>query len=338
MIASWLTTNYCNLTCKHCYENAGGRKEEELSTEEGKRLIDGIAAAGFKIMIFSGGEPLTRPDIYELVAHATGKGLRTVFGTNGTLITPEVAQKLKAAGAKAMGISLDSLDAKKHNEFRGLPDAFERTVQGMENCREAGLPFQIHTTVMDWNKDEVCRITDFAVKMGAIAHQIFFLVPVGRGVEIEESSVSVEENEALLRSIMEKQREVPIPLKPTCAPQFLRIAEELGVKTRYTRGCLAGLTYCIIDPVGTVRPCAYMVEEVGNVRETPFEKIWAESPLFQRLRTEAYQGACGKCDYKKVCGGCRARAAYYHDGDILEEDPYCAHGNEMRQAAAKTAQ
>ena len=325
MIVSWMTTNQCNLKCSHCYQDA------ELTTAEGKKLIDEIARAGFKIMIFSGGEPLMRPDIYELVAYAASKGLRPVFGTNGTLITKEVAQKLKDSGAAAMGISLDSLDEEKHNKFRGDAEAYSRTIQGMKNCREVGLPFQIHTTIMDWNKGEICDIIDFAVEMGAMAEYIFFLIPVGRGVYIEDTAVEVMEYENLLRTIMEKQKQVSIPIKPTCAPQFTRVAKQVGVDLdpRFTRGCLAGLTYCIVSPIGKVRPCAYMVEEAGDVHDTPFDEIWKNSALFQQLRTQDYKGACGKCGYKGICGGCRARSAYYHDGDIMQEDSYCAFGKQL---------
>lgn len=326
MIVSWMTTNECNLKCAHCYQDAEKKESGELTTEEGKALIEQIARAGFKIMIFSGGEPLLRPDIFELVSHAASLGLRPVFGTNGTLITEDVARRLKECGACAMGISVDSLDPEKHSRFRGLDDAYELTMAGIENCKKAGLPFQIHTTVVDWNRDEVTKITDFAEQAGAIGHYVFFLIPVGRGAMIEETALEVEENERLLRAIMEKQREVSIDVKPTCAPQFTRVAKQLGVETRFDRGCLAGLTYCVVGSEGIVRPCAYMVEEAGDVRETPFDRIWAESPVFEKLRTRAYSGACGECDYRDGCGGCRARAAYYHDGDYMAQDDYCAHG------------
>lgn len=336
MIVSWMTTNRCNLNCKHCYQDAGAEKAAELTTSEAENLIDGIARAGFKIMIFSGGEALLRPDIPSLVAYAASKGLRPVFGTNGTLLTPETVRTLKESGAMAMGISLDSLDREKHNAFRGDSTAFERTIRGMENCRAAGLPFQIHTTVMDWNRDEIINIIDFAVKMGAIAAYLFFLIPVGRGVFLEQSALETRSYEELLRTVMQKQKETPIPIKPTCAPQFTRVAKQLGVPLdkRFSRGCLAGLTYCIVSPVGTVRPCAYMTEEAGNVRETPFDQIWRESPLFARLRTKAYGGVCGQCGYRNLCGGCRARAAYYHGGDFMQEDSYCAYGLELREGAS----
>ena len=335
MIVSWLTTNRCNLKCRHCYQNAGESKEQELTTSEARELIDGIARAGFKIMIFSGGEALMRPDILELVAYASSKGLRPVFGTNGTLLTEDMAVQLKKSGATAMGISLDSLDREKHNVFRGGEEAFDRTIRGMENCRRIGLPFQIHTTVMDWNRDEIIDIIDFGVKMGAMAVYLFFLIPVGRGRFIEESALEVESYENLLRAVMNKQKEIPIPIKPTCAPQFTRVAKELGVTLdrRFSRGCLAGLTYCVVSPVGMVRPCAYMTEEAGNIREKPFDQIWRESELFARLRTKEYGGSCGKCAYQGICGGCRARAGYYHDGNFMEGDSYCAHGLRMKGEA-----
>ncbi|MBR1760029.1 MAG: putative heme d1 biosynthesis radical SAM protein NirJ2 [Schwartzia sp.] len=323
MIVSWNTTNACNMYCEHCYRDAGCKAEDELSTAEAKKMIGEIARAGFKIMIFSGGEPLMRPDILELVRHAASAGLRPVFGTNGTLITEGMARELKAAGALGMGISLDSLDAEKHDAFRSFPGAWAGAVRGMENCRKAGLAFQVHTTVMDWNEPELSAMTDFAVEKGAVAHHFFFLVPTGRAVNIETKSLDAGAYEAVLSRIMEKQKSVPIELKPTCAPQFLRIASEKGIRTRFRRGCLAGLAYCIIGPRGKVQPCAYLDIEAGDVRKTPFDEIWKTAGIFRRLRTLGYQGGCGVCKYKGVCGGCRARAAYYAGGDCMAEEPLC---------------
>jgi len=311
--------------CEHCYRDAGVQAEDELSTNEAKRLIEQIAKAGFKIMIFSGGEPLMRPDIIELVRYAASLGLRPVFGTNGTLITPEMARDLKVAGAMGMGISLDSLDQEKHDAFRKYQGAWKEAVRGMENCREAGLPFQIHTTVMEWNAHEIEAITDFAVEVGAIAHHFFFLVPTGRAVSIEEESLRAEAYEEILTRIMKKQQSVSIELKPTCAPQFMRIAKQLGIKVRFGRGCLAGTHYCIIGPRGIVQPCAYLNISLGDVRTTPFDEIWRNHEVFQKLRTMEYSGGCGKCGYKTICGGCRARAAYYHQGDYMAEEPWCVY-------------
>jgi len=323
VLVSWNTTNACNMYCEHCYRDAGAAAEEELNTQEGKALIDEIVKAGFKIMIFSGGEPLLRPDIFELVDYATAKGLRPVFGTNGSLITPQTAEKLKVAGALGMGISLDSINPAKHDRFRATPGAWESAVTGMRNCRAAGLPFQIHTTVMDWNYDEVETLTDFAVSEGAVAHHIFFMVPTGRAVNIETESLKAEQYESLLQRIMKKQQEVKIELKPTCAPQFMRIASQMGLKLRFQRGCLAGTGYCIISPRGDVQPCAYLNIPLGNVRETPFSEIWQHNEVLKKLRTLDYSGGCGTCEYKKVCGGCRARAYFYHDGDYMAEEPWC---------------
>ena len=288
-------------------------------------MLQQISDAGFMIMIFSGGEPLLRDDIFELVEHASGLGLRPVFGTNGTLLNRETVKRLKESGAAAMGISLDSTDAEKHDRFRGVPGGFDKTMEGMKNCREAGLRFQIHTTVMDWNYDEIEQITDLAIESGATAHHIFFLVPTGRAAHLASGIMKAEKYEELLERIMDRQKEVPIELKPTCAPQFMRIAKQKGMKMRFTRGCIAGIAYCLIGPTGDVQPCAYLDMNLGNVREMPFAEIWRNNKVFRELRTMEYSGSCGRCDHKDVCGGCRARAAYYHKGDYMASEPWCTY-------------
>jgi len=309
--------------CDHCYRDAGAKVADELSTGEARAMLEEIAKAGFTSMIFSGGEPLMRPDLYELVAYAKSLGLRPVLGTNGTLITLEAARKLKEAGLMGAGISLDSMDEQKHDELRRYRGAFREAIQGMKNCREAGLPFQVHTTVFDWNQDELEAITDFAVEIGAVAHHFFFLVPTGRAVNIEEESLRAEAYERVLTRILEKQKQVNIELKPTCAPQFMRIAKEMGMEMRFQRGCLAGTHYCIISPKGDVQSCAYLNIPLGNVRDIPFSQLWQTHPVFQELRTLNYKGGCGTCKYKKICGGCRARAYFYHDHDYMAEEPWC---------------
>lgn len=322
MLVSWNTTNQCNMFCDHCYRDAGVRNEDELTTAQARKLITEIKDAGFKIMIFSGGEPLMRADIYELASYATGVGLRAVMGTNGSLITAEVAGKMKEAGFMAAGISLDSLDPVKNNNFRKLENAFQLTIEGMKNLKKVGLPFQIHTTVMDWNVGELENITDFAIDIGAMAHHIFFLVPTGRAINIEDEALKVVEYEKTLARIMEKQKSAPIEIKPTCAPQFIRVADKKGIPLRFSRGCLAGISYCIISPTGNVQPCAYLDMPLGNVKDQPFDKIWRENEVLLRLRTMEYEGKCGVCDYKSRCGGCRARANYYN-GDYMAEDSWC---------------
>ena len=335
MIISWNTTRVCNQFCKHCYRDAGPEREQsELTTEEGINLLDGIAKAGFKIMVLSGGEPLMREDIYDLVAHGHGIGLRVVLGTNGTLLSADVARKLKEAGVARVGISLDHVDPKVHDEWRQMDGAWERSVEGMKRCIEADLPFQIHTTVTERNEGVITQMTDLAVELGAAAHHIFFLVPVGRGENVEAESLEARQYERLLNRILDKQREVEIELKPTCAPQFMRIAKRKGMPMRYTKGCLAGTHYCVVIPNGDVHPCPYLQIKAGNVRETPFPEIWANSPLFRELRTEAVKGRCGDCDCRDICGGCRARAYYYSDGDYMAEEPWCVYRPAERQAVA----
>jgi putative heme d1 biosynthesis radical SAM protein NirJ2 len=310
----------------HCYRDAGAKRADELSTAEGKKLLSEIAKAGFKIMIFSGGEPMLRPDIYELITYAASVGLRPVLGTNGIMLTGDVPGRLKSAGLMCAGISVDSRDPERHDTFRGLKGAWEQTMAGIKTCREAGLPFQIHTTVSNWNENEVTDLTDLAVDLGAVAHHIFFLVPAGRGKDIEDTTLKTAQYEALLTRILDKQAATSIELKPTCAPQFMRIAKERGVPMRYTRGCLAGTTYCVILPNGDVQPCPYLPLRVGNVRETAFDAIWQDSQVFKELRHEPLKGGCGSCGFDSLCGGCRARAYYYSEGDYLAEEPWCSRG------------
>ncbi|MHC6180146.1 putative heme d1 biosynthesis radical SAM protein NirJ2 [Clostridium sp. JNZ X4-2] len=323
MIVSWNTTNRCNLKCSHCYRDSGKEIIGELTTKEAKTLIDQIVKAGFKIMIFSGGEPLMRDDIFELISYASQAGLRPVLGTNGTLISKKTAERLKESGVAGVGISLDSLDSKKHDIFRGHDGAFRDTINAMNNCREAGIRFQVHTTVMEWNKEEIIDISDFAVAMGAAAHHIFFLIPTGRAKNIEDEVLKSEEYGRLLTVIMKKQQGIHIELKPTCAPQFVPIAKSLGIDIRFKRGCIAGINYCVVNPKGDVQACAYLSQCAGNIRKTTFDEIWRNSVLFNNLRTQNYKGSCGSCKYKDTCGGCRARAAYYNKGNYMESDKLC---------------
>ncbi|MBM7623084.1 putative heme d1 biosynthesis radical SAM protein NirJ2 [Sporohalobacter salinus] len=326
MIISWNVTKECNLYCKHCYRSSGPEEKQadELGTEEGKKLLTEIAKAGFKIVIFSGGEPLMREDIYELVEYAVSLGLRPVFGTNGTLITKKVANELKEAGTMAMGISLDSIDSEIHDKFRQVDGAWEKAVEGIKNCIEVNLPVQINTTISEVNYDEFEKITDFAVELGAKAHHPFFLVPTGRGKEIKENSMRAQRYHDMIDRILEKQKKVDIELKPTCAPQFMVTAKEKDMDMRFTRGCLAGISYCCILPNGEVHICPYLPVKAGNVREEPFSEIWEDSEIFVELREMDYNGSCGSCQHIDICGGCRARAYYYSDDiDYMAGEPWC---------------
>jgi len=322
MIISWNTTKACNLKCEHCYRDAGGKDAGELSPEEGKALLSEIAEAGFRIVILSGGEPLLRQDIFELIAHAASLGLRPVLGTNGVLLTRETIGRLKAAGLTRAGISLDSTDPQAHDAFRKQPGAWEATVGAMRLCLQEGLAFQVHTTVTKRNYTGILRITDFVERIGAKAHHIFFLVPTGRGKDLSDVFIGAAEIEQVLRQVLEKQKTTALELKPVCAPQFVPLARSLGLDLRFQRGCLAGTDYCCILPNGDVHPCPYLPLKVGNVRQERFSRIWQDSAIFQRMRTLDYGGVCAGCAQKRSCGGCRARA-FHGLGDYMAQDPEC---------------
>ena len=326
MILSWNTTKKCNLFCKHCYRDSGpdAESKNELSTDEGKKLIDEIKSAGFKILILSGGEPLLREDIFELASHASKSGLRPAIGSNGTLLTPEVAEKLIQSGISVVSISLDSLQCEYHDRFRNVKGAWEKAVFGIKNALIAGLRVQVNTTLTEKNFDQFDKIVDFVSNLGVQALHPFFLVPTGRGKEIEEDILKMDKYFEMIRMVMEKQENSDLELKPTCAPQFVPIAKDIGISTRFARGCIAVISYCCILPNGDVHICPYLPVKVGSVRDEPFNNIWAQSEIFGKLRSFGeYEGRCGKCSRIDICGGCRARAYYYNEGNFMSEDPWC---------------
>jgi len=333
-LVSWNITRQCNLTCAHCYRDARERPDpRELTTAEGIALIEDIARVGFRVLILSGGEPLMRADFFDLLAAATATGLRPVLGSNGTLITEEIAARMRDAGLARAGISLDSADSDYHNRLRGSPTAWQEAIAGMEACRAAGLPFQVNTTVTRQNQDQVLEITNLARGLGGAGHHVFFLVPTGRGKEIADDMVQAARYEQLLEALLLKQKEIdaePGPaqirfeIKPTCAPQFVRIADRLGVETRFGMGCLAGRTYCVVTPTGEVQPCPYLPIPAGNVHDEPFSAIWENAPILKELRERPLEGFCGKCRWGQRCFGCRARAYWASGGNYMAEDHWCS--------------
>lgn len=324
MLVSWNVTRACNLLCKHCYRDAGKKDADELNTKEAKGLLDELAGAGFKIIVFSGGEPLLRQDIYELISYAVKLNLRPVLGSNGTLIDLKTSQRLKDAGLRRAGISLDSVEPEIHDNFRKIKGAWQKSVEAMRNCRQIGLEFQMHTTVTRWNFTQVEKLIDFACEMGACAYHIFFLVPTGRGKHLSQVYLLAQEYEGLLRTILQRQKNLPLELRPICAPQFMRIAKEKNIPLRFERGCLAGLSYCCILPNGDVHPCPYLPIEAGNVRKDKFSAIWKSADIFLKLRSLNYAGRCGGCEFSSSCGGCRANA-YWQSGDFMQEDKTCVY-------------
>ncbi len=335
-LLAWETTRRCNLACLHCRAAAGaGPYPDELTTAEGKKLLDDLASLGQIVVILTGGEPLLREDIFDLAAYGTGRGHRMVMAVNGTLVTPAVAARLKDVGIQRVSISIDGATAASHDLLRAVDGAYEGALAGIAACKEAGLPFQINTTVTRANRGELPAIHELAINLGAAAHHVFVLVPTGRGEEIPEELVSPEEYEETLRWLLDRQRAGQLFIKPTCAPQYYRLwrqdaavrGEKITAATHgmeaMTKGCLGGQGFAFVSYKGEVQPCGYLELVAGNIRETPFPEIWADSELFRQLRrVDDYRGKCHVCQYRQVCGGCRARA-YALTGDALGEDPIC---------------
>lgn len=333
MLISWNITKACNLKCEHCYRDAGIAEKDELTLKEGRKLISDLAELNFRLIIFSGGEPVLREELFSWISYARSLGLTSVLGTNGTLIDKDCALRLKDAGLKRAGISLDSTDKLVHDKFRCTKGAWKRAIAGMRNCKAAGLEFQVHTTVTKKNIGEILDITDLAQEMGAKAHHIFFLVPTGRGRKINDIIPDAPEIEELLGKILEKSQDVDLELKPVCAPQFIRIARKKNIKTRFEKGCLAGRSYACILPNGEVHPCPYMQLSLGNVRKEGFKKIWHENKILRDLRGMKLEGKCGICEFKTLCSGCRAAAFYQSKGNYLAEDLNCSYEPKTKTVA-----
>ena len=337
-LIAWEITRSCNLACKHCRAEAHMEPYPgELSTEEAKALIDTFPKVGNPIVIFTGGEPLLRKDVFELVSYARDKGLRPVMAPNGTLITPENARKMKESGIERCSISIDGPTAELHDEFRGTPGAFDASMRGIGYLKDAGIEFQINTTVTRQNLPFFKDIFDLAEKIGAVAWHIFLLVPTGRGAQLGAEVITAEEYEDVLNWFYDFRKQTDMALKATCAPHYHRIlrqrAKEDGIPVTFenfgldavSRGCLGGTGFCFISHTGQVQPCGYLELDCGNVRETPFPEIWAASPQFLNLRDKGkYEGKCGSCEYHKFCAGCRARAQTMK-GSYLAEEPLCSY-------------
>lgn len=340
-IISWNITLRCPLKCAHCYVDAGDTEADGvLTTEEAFSVIDQIRMTGKPVVVLSGGEPLLRKDIHTIARYGTEQGLRMVMGTSGYLIDQKAAVNLKRAGIRAVAISLDSKDPAIHDSFRGLEGVWERAVKAIGYCRDAGIAVQINMSVMRSAISDVDGVIGLGTSLGVRDYQLFFPVPTGRARQIEPRSP--EEYEELIRQILIRYRDSDLNIRPTCAPQFRRIAHELGITNpAWGRGCLAGITYCRIYANGEVTPCPYLPVSAGNVRTTPFSEIWNNSGLFAALRDmDRLTGKCGRCGFITICGGCRARAYRRDDaapplwcdglappdtssGECCGEDPWC---------------
>jgi radical SAM protein with 4Fe4S-binding SPASM domain len=291
------------------------------------------------VLVLSGGEPLLRPDIWDLAAHGTARGLRMCLATNGVLVDDAACRRMKETGIRMVSLSLDGATAATHDDFRQQPGAFDATVAAAGRLKAHGVPFLVNSSFSKRNQDEIPRCYELAKRLGATAWYMFMIVPTGRGADIMNELISKEDYDRLLEWHYETEKLEPeLLMRPTCAPHYYRVvlqknrgrdAEDklqrrsLSFSTGGGKGCIAAQTICLIDAFGNVQPCSYMPTSAGNVKETPFREIWERSPLFLELRDfSRYKGRCGSCEYLNVCGGCRARAEAVY-GDRLAEEPFC---------------
>jgi AdoMet-dependent heme synthase len=340
LVVSWNITRKCNLKCSHCYINATTNElKNELNTDESKQLIDQISDVSRPLLILSGGEPLLRNDIYALIRYGTDKGLRMGLGSNGGLLDSRAAAKLANAGIKTVSVSIDSHVPTQHDDFRGVAGSWDKAINAIKVLRENDVLVQVNTTLTQQNYNQIDDIMSLAEQIGVENFHLFFLVPTGRGAKMADISPQMYED--MIKGAFAKTHKHKLNVRPSCAPQFMRIAEGMGLDMRqWIRGCIAGMYYCRIYPNGDVTPCPYLPIRLGNIRENSFRNIWLNSPVFKALRDPSQlKGKCGACNYKTVCGGCRARAYglssdfidYCGDlheptelkGDYLTEDPWC---------------
>ena len=327
-------TERCNLACAHCYLDAKVLKEgavDELGTDELKRVLGEIAEIGPEAMVvLTGGEPMLRRDLPDLARHASELGLMVVVGTNGMLLRPDRISELQQAGVAGIGISVDSLRPEAHDAFRGKQGAWAKTMQGIDACVDAEMPFQIHFSASDETADEIDDMVAFARDAGAMVLNVFFMVCTGRGEKY--SGISPQKYDHVLRRVAKAAKdEKRLMVRAKCAPHFKRIAMEMDPDWAITAahgydagGCIAATRYARITPNGDVTPCPFMENSAGSVKTQSFAEIWQDAPVLNALRAPKLEGRCGVCEYQILCGGCRARPLAM-TGNMMGEDTLCTY-------------
>lgn len=335
---AWESTRRCNLGCVHCRCSSEETSTQGVfDTDKAKALIDSICAVSKPVFVLSGGEPLMRDDIFEIADYGSKQGLRVCMATNGTLVTDEVCEQMKATNIRIVSLSLDGHTAEVHDDFRQQPGAFEGTLRAAELFKKHGIEFIVNSSFTKRNQPYIADSFKLSKSIGAKAWYMFMIVPTGRGEDIMAELVSKEDYEEILEwHYHQEKNEDEILMRPTCAPHYYRVVPQLNRKegSAFTRrslsfstgggkGCLAAQSICLIDCMGDVKPCSYFPLSGGNVLEQSFEDIWFKSGLFADLRNfKDYGGKCGQCEYLGVCGGCRARA-YAVTGDYMAPEPFC---------------
>jgi radical SAM protein len=332
----WELTQACDLACDHCRASARPQRHpEELTTEEGKRLLDAARRFGDgQLVVLSGGDPMVREDVRDLVAYGSDAGLRMTLTPSGTAsLTADRVGEVADAGLRRLALSIDG-PAAVHDTFRGEVGSFERTKAAAETAREVGLPLQINTTVCAATVETLPAVRDIVAELGAVLWSVFFLVPVGRGRRLE--AVSPDRAESVMEWLHAVADEAPFGVKTTEAPHYRRVGlqregSEPAVGDAPTdtdglgrrSGIVAGDGFAFVSHTGEVFPSGFLPKSAGNVRERGLVSTYRSAPLFERLRDrDRLRGKCGACPYRGVCGGSRSRA-FATTGDPLESDPLC---------------
>ena len=322
-------TRRCRYHCKHCRANAGPQGGEELTTQQCKKIIASIAKFAKPILILTGGEPMERADLYEIIKFAKEKGLRVVMATCGYLLDDDSMAKLKKAGISALAFSIDGSFAETHDRFRESPGAFDAVVKAAEAAKRAKIPFQINTTISKLNFGEIIGIVELAKHLGAYCFNAFMMVPTGRAAEIEDAILDPIQYEWVLGELLRLKMSKEIEIRVTCGPSFARICEQAKARglTAEGTGCMGGRGFGFINWRGDVQTCGFLDISAGNLVENGFNfrKIWLGSKFLNEIRdVSEYKGKCGDCEYIDACGGCRARAMTML-GDYLTGDPVCGY-------------
>ncbi len=333
-VVAWESTRACNFACVHCRAKAQKIADpNQLTTQEALRLVDQIAELCKPIFIISGGDPMQRKDIFEVASYASKKGLRVVMSPSGSNLNAETFQQMKAAGVKMISLSLDGSSPEVHDTFRQVPGAFNLAIRNMMLARQSGFPFRVNTTVTQHNLSDLFNIQKVAAENGAAEWDVFMLVPTGRGkVQME---ITPDQYEATIQSIYCASLTLPMPIKMTCAPQYTRVIAQYQKTAQPSqphgrpigggRGCMAGNGFCFISHIGEVYGCGFLPVAAGDIHKQSFKQIYQQSPLFLQLRNHVLlKGKCGDCEYKAMCGGCRARALSVYE-DYLKEEPFCVY-------------
>ena len=351
-LIAWEVTRRCTLRCRHCRAAARDQAYEgELTTGQCMRLLDNIASFSKPIIILTGGEPMLRDDIYDIARHGHSLGLRMVIAVCGMLLDDASVARLLDAGVQCVSISLDGPDAASHDGFRQVDGAFDGALNGIDAARRGGLPFQVNTTVTRHNVDQLADIMHLAEQLGAVTFNPFLLVPTGRGKELADQELSPQQYEATLQWLARQQPATGMAVRVTCAPHYQRIIRQRQAKPKDAppthnaasthqharqhrgQGCMGGKSFAFISHVGRVQICGFLEDEAGdlNANDLDFRAIWQDSELFRRIRAvDDYHGKCGWCEYRRVCGGCRARA-YAMTGDYLASEPFCIYEPRLTQ-------